>query len=72
MASDNLTSIKSLKIGDRTAVLSSGRFTGLCVGRDANGFYLCTAANLGRTKSYKMSRDIPTRKAEALKKTIRR
>jgi hypothetical protein len=67
-----VTTIKDLKIGDHTKVITSGRFKGACVGRDKEGYYACLHQNLGRSRSYKSSKDIPTRKVEALLKTLKR
>ena len=54
---NRVNKIKDLKVGDITTPRKSGRYRGVSIGLDKNGFYVLT--HRSRSKSYKTPKKIP-------------
>lgn len=56
-----------LEVGEITSPRRSGRYSGVSIGRDKKGYYVCT--HRARSESYLHASDIPTSKIKWIEST---
>jgi hypothetical protein len=59
--------VSDLQVGEMTWCKHSGRYTGVSIGRDDDGFFACT--HRARSESYSSPAAIPTKKLAWIKST---